>query len=111
MNEAMRDGLIRENPWKKVVLFEVEKRPRGILTIEEAKRLLNPSNVQELWNVNRLYWLASLIAAITAMRQGEILSLKKSDVYPDHLHVDSNWDIKYGEGPTKTRRVDDIPNK
>ncbi len=45
---------------------------------------------------------------LTGMRLGEVLALKRADVFPDHVHVAHSWSAKYGRGRTKTKRVDDV---
>ena len=89
--------------------FKPGKHAKGILTLDEAKRLLNPATVSTVWKDNQVYYAASLLASVTGMRLGEILALKRSDIFPDHVHVAGSWAIKYGLGKTKTKRVDDIP--
>jgi integrase len=109
MAEAERLGMITRSPWRQVSAFVADKSGKGILTVDEARRLLNPETVETVWAGNHLYYVANLAAAVTALRQGEILALRQEHIYPDHIHVAGSWDIKYGTGPTKTRRVDDIP--
>lgn len=109
LTEAERLRVIPENPWIRVKGFKAAEHPKGILMMEEAARLLNPATIKTIWNANPLYHAANLTASLTGLRVGEILALKTTDLFPDHLHVAKSWAIKYGEGPTKTRRTDDIP--
>jgi len=110
LGEAERLGLIERNPWDRVKGFKPSKHPKGILTLEEARKLLNPASIKTVWNDNQVYYSASLLAAVTGLRLGEVLALKRSDLLPDHIHVAGSWKgKKYGLGKTKTKRVDDIP--
>ncbi len=109
MGEAERLGVIHQSPWLRVKGFKPGRHAKGILTLDEAQRLLNPATIATLWNENQVYYSASLLASFTGMRLGEILALKRSDIFPDHVHVAGSWAIKYGLGKTKTKRVDDIP--
>jgi integrase len=109
LSEAARLGTISVNPWDRVKAFKPSARPKGILTIEEARTLLDPARVSEIWSGNQVYYSASLLAAVTGMRLGEVLALKGSDIFPDHVHVAGSWASGYGTGKTKTKRVDDIP--
>jgi integrase len=108
LGEAERLGTIPRTPWARVEGFKPAPHAKGILTIEEARKLLNPTTIATAWNDNQLYYSASLLASVTGMRLGEILALKRSDLFPDHVHVAGSWG-KLGLQPTKTKRVDDIP--
>jgi integrase len=107
--EAFRLGLIPEDPWKRVPLFVPSSKPRDTLTLEEARTLLNPATVDTIWKGHRLYWLINLTAALTGCRQGELLSLRKEDLFKDHIQVDHSWHIRYGMGPTKTKVKAPVP--
>lgn len=109
LNEAVRIGLLEKNPWNKVRPLTPSLKRRGILTTDEARKLLNPKTVDAIWDGHHLYYTINLTAAFTALRQGEILALQRKDVFEDHLHVAHSWSIKYGLQPTKTKVVADIP--
>jgi integrase len=110
LGEAERLGLIERNPWDRVKGFKPSRHAKGILTPNEARKLLNPDTVETVWKGNQVYYSASLLAAVTGMRLGEVLALKGTDLFPDHVHVAGSWrGAKYGMGKTKTKRVDDIP--
>jgi len=107
--EAARLKVIEENPWKRVLSLMPSSKKRGLLTIAEARQLLNPATAESIWNGHHLYYCINLVAALTAMRQGEILALRKENVFPDHLHVEHSWNIKYRLGRTKTKEVGYVP--
>ncbi len=109
MNEAARLMIIKENPWERVPSLIPNMKQRGILTMAEARTLLNPATAETIWDGHHLYYCINLVAAFTAMRQGEILALRRENVFPDHLHVAHSWNIKYGLGKTKTKIISDIP--
>jgi len=109
LGEAERRKKIPENPWIRVKGFTPSKHPKGILTLEEARKLLNPATVQTVWAGELIYYSASLLASVTGLRLGEILALKRADFFPDHVHVAGSWAIRYGLGKTKTKRIDDLP--
>jgi integrase len=109
LGEAERLGDIERNPWDRVKGFKPDPHAKGVLLPDEARKLLNPSTITTVWNDNQVYYSASLLAAVTGMRLGEILAVKHSDLFPDHVHVAGSWDHEYGLGKTKTKRVDDIP--
>jgi integrase len=109
LGEAYRLGLIDENPWDRVPPLSQSTKRRGILTLEEARALLHPLNVDSYWEGNHLAYTINLTAALTALRQGEILAIKTGDVFPDYLHIEHSWHRKYGQNPTKTKIVADVP--
>jgi integrase len=109
LGEAERLGKIEHNPWLRVESFKPSSRARGILTMEEARQLLNPGTLKKVWGGNGLTYCANLLASVTACRLGEVLALTRENLFPDHVHVAGSWGRKYGLGATKTKRVDDIP--
>ncbi len=109
LSEAARLGVIKTNPWEKVKAFVPDKLGKGIPTMAEARQLLNPTSIATIWNDNHLYYSASLLASVTGMRLGEVLALKRADLFPDHVHVAGSWAYRYGLLRTKTKRVDDLP--
>lgn len=62
-----------------------------------------------MWSGNVVCYSVNLLASVTANRISECLDLKRSELFPDHIHVDSRWNVKYGSDQTKTKRIDDIP--
>jgi integrase len=47
---------------------------------------------------------------LTACRQGELLALRRENLYIDHLDVEASWSIRYHErGPTKTKTKAPVP--
>ncbi len=109
LKEAARLKLIEESPWERVLSLTPSSKRRGLLTMAEARLLLNPATIKKVWDDHHMYYCINLVAATTAMRQGEILALRREDVFPDHLHVGHSWNIKYELGKTKTKVVADIP--
>lgn len=107
--EAARLKVIDENPWSRVLSLTPSSKRRGLLTMAEARKLLNPATVDTVWDDHHLYYCINLVASLTAMRQGEILALRQGDVFPDHLHVGHSWSIKYELGKTKTKIIGDVP--
>jgi integrase len=110
LGEAERLGVIprASSPWARVEGFKPTPHAKGILSIEEARALLNPATIATIWNDNQLYYSASLLASVTGLRLGEVLALRREHLFSDHVHVAGSWG-KLGLQPTKTKRVDDIP--
>ncbi len=103
MNEAHRQRLIHYNPMNAIKPFSEDPIERGILTIEEMRKVLNP----DIW-FNRVHYAMNLLAASTGMRQGEIRGLLNKHYHGYYIHVCHSYD-KYGLKNTKTNEVRDIP--
>ena len=73
LNQAVRYGLLRESPMKKVDAPKVPKREMATWTPEQAAQFLESVRGDRLYAV---YYLA----LATGMRRGEILGLKWSDI-------------------------------
>lgn len=107
--EAERLGDIEKNPMKSVKPFGDTGKERGVLTMEEVKRLFAPDNLEKLWGGNRFERTLNLTASLTGMRVGEIQALKLEDLQADHIHVKHSWDRIYGLKTTKTGEERKIP--
>lgn len=107
--EAKRLQLIPSNPIVDVRPVSYKAPTRTILTLEEAKQLLNENKVSELW-ADEMTYTANLLAATTGMRQGEVLALRIEDIHNGYITVAHSWDSRYeGLKPTKTKRIREIP--
>jgi integrase len=73
--EAEQNRLIESNPVAKTLPMLVDKRPRKLLSVAEVLTLLDPGRIEQLWNGNRYYYVASLLTAVTGMREGEVRAL------------------------------------
>ena len=107
--EAKRMQLISSNPISDVRPVSYAAPTRTILTLEEAKALLDENMVGEMW-ADEMTYCASLLAATTGVRQGEVLALRIEDIHEGYITVAHSWDSRYeGLKPTKTRRIREIP--
>jgi integrase len=104
MGEAHREELVPINPFDKVRPFQADTRERGILTVAEARDVLQLRR----WK-NQVHYAVNLVAAATAMRQGEILAITTDTLQDDYLDVRHNYDPKYGLGPVKNKRPRLVP--
>jgi integrase len=82
---AFREGLIPTNPAAGIMRFSVTPKKRGVLTPAEAKILFSAE-----WP-NRQAFTASLLAATTGLRLGEILAIRKNDVGGKILNIQHSW--------------------
>jgi integrase len=103
ITEAVRQRLISYNPMISIKPFIDDPKERGVLTIEEVRSVLNPTNWQ-----NNIHYAMNLLAASTGMRQGEIRGLLNEHYHGHYIHVCHSYD-KYGLKNTKTNEVRDIP--
>ena len=82
LNEAVRDGLIADNPISKIeTLSEAAEKPRDSLSVEEMKKLF-PIDYDEaivIWKEPKYYTLMFLLVS-SGMRSGEIRALRWADV-------------------------------
>ena len=105
MEEARRQGLIPTNPCSEVRTMAKNTKPRGILTLEEAKELLTNLYYWE----NPVAYAASLLAACTGMRLGEIRALRPSDIKDGYIHIEHSVDLQGALKSTKTGDSRDLP--
>jgi integrase len=109
LREAKRRGLLPRDPFDVVRPFANDSRERGILTIEEVMKLFAEEAIPTAWQGNLLYRCINMLAAVSGMRQGEILAVRDEDVRDGYIHVCHSWNRVYGLLPTKTRQVRDVP--
>ena len=104
-----RHGVIDADPCAKVRNMAPNCRERGILPEKETAELFLSDDV---WD-SETARLASLTAACTGMRMGEIQALTVDDVIDDTIVVSHSWDEDAGLKDTKTHsvRVVPIPHK
>lgn len=107
--EAFRKGDIKENVAKKMAFLKSDSRTHGILTKEEADRLLDPRTVETVWKGSRLHYALNLVASKTGMRIGEVSALKKESLFPDHILVAHSWSDRYGLKDTKNHKSREVP--
>ena len=111
-NDAHRseaDAVDLIQPYQRCASGSYTAPSREILTLEEAKALLDESKVSEFW-ADEMTYCASRLASQTGMRQGEVLALRIEDIHEGYITVAHSWDSRYeGLKPTKTKRVREIP--
>ena len=97
--EATRRRLIRDDPMQYVDRVPDRKLPKGILTFEETRTLFAST---EPWHGSLLHYTASLFAACTGSRIGEVRALRGSDVYPAYVLIYRSKSGRYEPTDTKT---------
>ena len=94
---AFHEGLIPADPTAGLKKITGEVKKRGILTQAEAGELFKSVT----WNDKRAY-AASLLAATTGLRSGEVLALRADDIQEKYLHIKHSWSSIDGLKKTKT---------
>ncbi|MDR2597435.1 MAG: site-specific integrase [Treponema sp.] len=82
---AFSKGLIEKDPTRGHTLFAGDERKREILTPTAASAVF-----RAVWEDDRIK-LANMLAAVTGMRNGEILALRFQDLGSDCIYVRSSW--------------------
>lgn len=108
MGEALRIGLIMRNPCDGVIKFAKQKTTKGILKDEEVAKLLDKSNIDDLWT-SYSHYLINYTAATTGCRVSEILALTKNKVHKGYLEISASYDRKYGLKSTKSGATRYVP--
>lgn len=107
LKQAVKDDLLETNPCENVKPLKENPKEKGILTIEEAKKLMNPNTMDLYWD-NKKYYVANLLAMTTGLRHGEITALHREDLFPDHLVITHSYDRTYGIKDTKTHKTREV---
>ena len=82
---AFSKSKIGSDPTRGHLMFTGEQRKRNILTPIAAAAVF-----KVVWK-DEMAKLANMIAAVTGMRNGEIIALRFQDIGPDCLYVRSSW--------------------
>ena len=104
-NEAERIDIIHRNPIKKAVGILAKEKEKGILSIEEYKKLFDEENISSLWNENLIHYTISLLSASGGLRCGEIQALQNQHVHENYIFVCYSFDRKYGLKTTKNKET------
>jgi integrase len=102
---AFSKGKIETDPTRGHILYSGNERERQILSPTAATAAFRVE-----WADERAK-LANMLAAVTGMRQGEILALRLQDLGPDCLYVRGSWNRTDGLKLPKTneRRTVELP--
>jgi integrase len=107
MIEAVDRGIIAVDPTAKVERLINDYDEIKIITPIEFKKLF-VGVWETVWDGNRIAYTVNKLAALSGMRVSEILGLKSSCLFDDHIYVCMQHDI-YGYRPTKTKDKHNIP--
>lgn len=104
LDEAVRLGDLTKNPCQVVDQLHQSAKEQPIFSRAELTKLLNASR----WT-DRIAWAATVLAAFTGARQGEILGARVEDFSDNVWHIQRGWRRKHGEGTTKTGKDRFVP--
>lgn len=103
LDQAVREGLIPDNPAKMVKPLVPKKTERGCFTLNQIHAMFGSD-----WH--DIYMDAMVrLAATTGMRMGEIRALCKEQIKDDHIVVDRAWATGEGLKSTKSGHTRIVP--
>lgn len=96
LREAKRLRVIPSNPFDDVHELGVARSETGVITLEEFRSVFDPRTWSDHWK-EHVYYAASLTAAVTAMRQSEVIGVIAPNVHDTHIVVDKQWSNRLRE--------------
>ena len=105
--EAVERKIIDKDPTDKMGKLVNDRREIKIITKEEFKKLF-VNDWKHIWDNDHISCTANKLAALTGMRACEVLGLKGTYVYDDHIYLCKQYD-EYGYRDTKTKDKHNIP--
>ena len=109
LGEACRLGDIPSDPTASISLIHEQRKVRGILTLEEMKKLLSDEAFGTIWDSHLVHYAINLTAAATGMRQSELLGVTKERFHGTHIDVTTVYRPLSKEKSTKTNRPRIVP--
>lgn len=103
LNWAAARGLIETNPTAGLRRFSAPPKKRGILTADETRALLSVK-----WSYEPAR-IATLVAATTGARSGEVLALQIQDIGTDRLEIRHSFNRQDGLKPPKNGETRTVP--
>ncbi|GBU28509.1 integrase [Treponema sp. R8-4-B8] len=107
MIEAVERGIIAVDPTAKVERLINDRAEIKIITPLEFKKLF-VGDWRKVWENSHITCTVNKVAALSGMRVSEILGLKGSCLFDDHIYVCMQHD-NYGYRLTKTKDKHNIP--
>jgi len=96
---AFSKGRIDKDPTRGHIMFSGDERERAILSPTVAAAAFRVA-----WTDDRAK-LANMLAAVTGMRNGEILALRLQDLGPDCIYVQGSWNKADGRKLPKNNKT------
>lgn len=110
MQQAVRDGLVKNNPCRDVENLGNDSERHNAFTLDEVRRIIGTA---EDWGVHPDIRVMCMVGATTGMRIAEVLSLRPVDVQQDRINVEHSYNTfdKLKSTKTKKDRTVPIPTK
>ena len=107
MDEAENQGLIKENPARKVTPITERGRRRAVFTTEEIQKLFstNKDELMKIWLTNDWY-LFFKIQTVCGLRPGEVAALSWGDFHKELSGLVISKSIDYSTGKIKGLKTD-----
>ncbi len=108
---AVNKGLLPKSPAKDILNFREEPKAKGIITIDEFKKLFDESKIESIWGGDLFYYTINLLTANTGLRMGEVRALQVKDVDLNNKIIDikHSYRRKYGLAEPKWSSYRKIP--
>lgn len=104
LEEACAREYLTENPAQFVKPVSNHYRPKGVLSLDEVRSLLNP----RIWQDYRQYAIG-LLTLGTGIRISEVRGLQVAQVHLTFVEIHTAWEEKYGLKEPKCGSIRDIP--
>lgn len=91
LGEAVRLGYLATDPAKSVRQLKETPEERGILTLEEIRRLFDEEQIGKVWKGDFKHSALNMLAASCGLRLGETLGLTVQYVHADYLEIKQAW--------------------
>jgi integrase len=91
LGEAVRLGYLSADPAKSVRQLKETPEERGILTLEEIRRLFDEKKLGKVWDGDFRHYALNLTAASCGLRLGEVLGLTVQYVHPEYMEIERAW--------------------
>jgi len=89
--EAGRLGYLAVDPAKSVRQLREKPEERGILTLEEIRKLFDERKLAKTWDGDFRHFALNITAASCGLRLGEVLGLTVQHVHPEYLEIEHAW--------------------
>jgi integrase len=104
---AVTEKILPADPLAQVKRLSTKKKKRLLITHDEFRTLFS-GDWRVIWNKKFVLYAANKLAALTGMRESEVLGLRGEFVFDDHIILCAQYD-KYGYRDTKTEIEHSIP--
>jgi integrase len=107
LGEAVKQKLIQVNPCIGIPELKEEQIKRGILTVEEVRKLF-PPRWHTIWD-SEIMFKINRLAACTGMRIAEIQGLRGEYVFDDYIYITGQFSRRGYVEHTKNKENRNIP--